>query len=137
MGRIGGVTPEGKVKAAVKSELDRFLHYREMPVPGGFGKSGLDFTICFYGYFVAIETKKPGGEPTARQWERIDEITAAGGIAVVVTSAEQAKTELRELLTRLHEHACSESQREAQDDRRAALSRSFKPFPRRKATLIK
>lgn len=96
------MTPEGYVKKAVKKELDAYPdHYREMPVPGGFGKSGLDFTVCFFGKFVAIETKKPKGEPTPRQEQRIREITAAGGIAIVISSVEQAQGELRALLAGL------------------------------------
>ncbi len=95
------MTPEGKVKQAVKKEFDAYPHYREMPVPSGFGKSGLDFTICFYGKFIAIETKKPGGKPTARQELRIKEIQSAGGVTFVVTSVEQAQTELREALAKL------------------------------------
>jgi hypothetical protein len=124
-------TPEGKVKAAVKAELNRYGHYREMPVPGGFGKSGLDFTVCFYGFFLVIETKRPGKEPTERQWERIDDIDTAGGLTIVITSEAQAKKELREFLSQLHEHANSESQRQAQNDRRALLSRCVKSIPRR------
>lgn len=78
-------TPESKVKAAVKRELDKYPgHYREMPVPGGYGKSGLDFTVCFYGWFVAIETKAHGKTPTARQHLRMEEIRAAGGYAFAV-----------------------------------------------------
>jgi hypothetical protein len=96
------MTPEGKVKAAVKKELDVYEnHYREMPVPGGFGKSGLDFTICFFGHFLAIETKAPGKEPTPRQEQRIREITKAGGTAIVISSVEQAQGELRAALVLL------------------------------------
>jgi hypothetical protein len=96
------VTPEGKIKAAVKKELDRYPnHYREMPVPGGFGKSGLDFTICFFGKFMAVETKAPGGKPTPRQEERIREIKAAGGVVIVVDTIEQAQGELRAALVLL------------------------------------
>lgn len=93
------MTPEGKVKAAVKKELDRYpTHYREMPVPSGFGKSGLDFTVCFFGRFLAIETKAPKKVPTPRQEERIREITIAGGITIVVDTIAKAQGELRELL---------------------------------------
>ena len=99
------MTPEGKVKAAVKRELDRYPdHYREMPVPGGYGKSGLDFTVCFFGRFLAIETKKAGAEPTERQYQRIREITKAGGVATVVAGVEQAKGEFRELLAHLADY---------------------------------
>lgn len=102
------MTPEGKVKAAVKAELDAYpRHYREMPVPSGFGKSGLDFTVCFYGFFLAIETKAPGKVPTPRQENTIRDIRAAGGRALVVDSIEKCKGELREFLARLAEHATS------------------------------
>jgi len=93
------MTPEGRVKAAVKRELDKYPdHYREMPVPGGYGKSGLDFTVCFFGRFLAIETKADGKEPTGRQNKRIDEIEQAGGVTCVVIGVEEAKTVLRPLL---------------------------------------
>jgi hypothetical protein len=96
------MTPEGKVKAAVKKELDVYPdHYREMPVPSGFGKSGLDFTVCFFGLFLAIETKAGGKEPTGRQQIRMEEITRAGGIAVAVRSVEEARTTFRELLVKI------------------------------------
>lgn len=70
----------------VKKLLDRYGEdaYREMPVPGGFGKSGLDFTICFFGHFIAVETKAPGKKPTPRQELRTKEITRAGGAVFVV-----------------------------------------------------
>jgi hypothetical protein len=95
------MTPEGKVKAAVKKELDRYPHYREMPVPGGFGKSGLDFTVCFFGLFLAIETKADGKQPTKRQELRMEEIERAGGIAVAVRSVDEAQTTFRDLLAKI------------------------------------
>jgi hypothetical protein len=96
------MTPEGYVKKAIKAELDVYpTHYREMPVPGGFGKSGLDFTICFFGRFLAIEAKRPGKKPTPLQELRMREITAAGGTAVAIASVEEARTELRALLASL------------------------------------
>lgn len=80
------MTPEGRIKELVKRLLDRYGDdvYREMPVPGGFGKSGLDFTICFFGHFIAVETKAPGKKPTGRQELRIREIERAGGAVFVV-----------------------------------------------------
>ena len=55
------LTPEGKVKAAVKRVLARYPEtYFFMPVQAGYGKKTLDFLICHYGEFIAIETKAPG-----------------------------------------------------------------------------
>jgi hypothetical protein len=97
-------TPEGKVKAACKRELDRYpTHYREMPVPSGFGKSGLDFTVCFFGRFLAIETKRLGKEPTERQQQRMREIREAGGIAIAIIGVDEATTILKPLLKDLHD----------------------------------
>ena len=96
------MTPEGRVKAAVKRELDRYpAHYREMPVPGGYGKSGLDFTVCFFGRFLAIETKAEGKRPTERQHQRMREIERAGGVTCVVIGVDETKTILRPLLEEL------------------------------------
>jgi hypothetical protein len=69
------LTPEGKVKAAVKRVLARYPEsYFFMPVQAGFGKKTLDFLICHYGEFIAIETKAPGKKPTPLQDDTIREI---------------------------------------------------------------
>ena len=95
------MTPEGKIKAAVKKELDVYPHYREMPVPSGFGKSGLYFTVCFFSRFLAIETKRPGKDVTPRQALRIQDIEKAGGVTAVVSSIDEAKGPFRALLKEL------------------------------------
>jgi hypothetical protein len=101
------MTPEGYVKKAVKAEIEVYgdQAYTEMPVPSGFGKSGLDFNICFFGRWVSVETKKPGGKATDRQKLRIREIHAAGGIAMVIDSVEAARTGLRAVLAGIAEDA--------------------------------
>lgn len=79
------MTPEGKVKAAVKRRLDALPNmYRFMPVQNGMGKPGLDFYLCAGGWFIAIETKAPGGKLTARQEVTKAEIEAADGLVFVV-----------------------------------------------------
>jgi hypothetical protein len=40
----------------------------------GYGIPGLDFYICAFGKFLAIETKAPGKKPTARQTLTINEL---------------------------------------------------------------
>jgi hypothetical protein len=84
-----GNTPEGRVKAAVNKVLAGYPEsYRFMPVPYGFGVSSLDYLICHYGLFVAIETKAPGEKPTARQQLIIRQIKAAGGKVFVIDSVD-------------------------------------------------
>lgn len=77
------MTPEGRVKAAVKTILDPLRDARElwydMPVPGGWGKSSLDFVGCHRGRFFAVETKAPGKSLTPRQELCRDQMREAGG----------------------------------------------------------
>lgn len=88
------LTPEGKVKQAVKRILkDRGIWYF-MPQNIGMGSSGVpDFICCvalttskLAGKFLAIETKAPGkrGNTTALQDIQIAAIQKAGGWAIVV-----------------------------------------------------
>lgn len=59
-----------------------------MPVPSGYGKSGLDYTICINGRFVAIETKRPGEWLTPRQRQTVIRILTAGGKVFVISGEE-------------------------------------------------
>ena len=62
-----------------------------MPVPGGFGLTGVsDFIICFQGRMIALETKaenKPA-TPTSDQKAFLDAIKKAGGVSTCVNSAD-------------------------------------------------
>ena len=50
-----------------------------------------------HGRFVAIECKRPsGGRLSSAQKERIDDINAKGGVAVVVHSGEEALKQLQD-----------------------------------------
>ena len=81
------MTPEGKVKAAVKAFLKAKGAWFCTPMGTGFGNSGVpDFLVCWNGKFIAIETKAPGkrSNTTVLQDKQIMGIHTAGGIAVVV-----------------------------------------------------
>ena len=91
-------TPEAKVKAKVKVILKELFAYYTMPVTGGFGTSGApDFLVCLNGRFVGIECKAGKGKPTALQEKNLNDITRAGGEALVIN--EDNVGNLRELLT--------------------------------------
>lgn len=93
------LTPEGKVKAAIKKLLKERGIYYYMPVQNGMGIVGVpDIICCVDGRFMAIEVKAPGkrGNTTANQDRQIMEIHAAGGIAIVADSVEQVERCLRE-----------------------------------------
>lgn len=103
-------TPEGKVKAAIKKELERRGFWRAgtakptnvhgwfyMPVSNGMGVSGIpDFVCCWEGAFFCIEAKAPGGKPTENQLRRHEEIRAAQGIVLIISDVEQLKEFLDE-----------------------------------------
>lgn len=86
------MTPEGRVKHAVKQELKRRDIWYFMPVSNGMGQVGIpDFICCWEGKFLAIETKAPGkkGQTTANQDRIIAKIKDHWGMAIVVDDVSQ------------------------------------------------
>jgi hypothetical protein len=81
------MTPEARVKKKIRELLDSYgdkLYYY-MPVPGGYGRTTIDYLICARGIFVGIEAKgRPGQGPTERQEGVIEDIRAAGGTVFVI-----------------------------------------------------
>ena len=96
------MTPEGKVKKKISDYLRRVdgLWYN-MPVPGGYGVSTLDYLGCYRGRFFAIEAKAAGKKPTDRQRIMMEDIEYAGGKCFVVDSDDltDLKTWIEELTT--------------------------------------
>jgi hypothetical protein len=78
------VTPEGRVKNLISRMLDRHGAYRYMPVPYGYGPTGIDYFVCHKGRFIGIEAKAPGKKPTALQDNVLARIRAAGGVTFVI-----------------------------------------------------
>lgn len=86
------MTPEGRVKEAVKKVLKARGIWFFMPMQNGFGVVGIpDFICCWKGQFLAIETKAPGkkADTTPNQERKIQEIKDHGGWALVVDDAKQ------------------------------------------------
>lgn len=91
---------EGDVKAAVKKLLKAYDWWHFMPKAGPYGVNGIpDFICCRAGRLLAIETKVGSKKPTELQKTRMQEIRAAGGIAVWVNEDKLGKLEamLKEL----------------------------------------
>jgi hypothetical protein len=82
------LTPEGKVKKAVKEWLDEIEAYSFWPVQTGYGARTLDCLVCYRGKFFGIETKAKGKKPTKFQQLTINEMEAAG--ATVFTISDEA-----------------------------------------------
>jgi hypothetical protein len=95
------MTKRAVLERAVKREITRYLLglqqpdstircYFRMPVPGGYGTSGLDYEGCIEGFFFAIEAKSPDEEAdlTVRQRSTAKLMYEAGG-KVFIISCEQ------------------------------------------------
>lgn len=91
------MTPEGKVKEAVKKVLTegnrKHKIYQFWPVQSGYGAATLDCLGAYFGQAFAIETKAPGGKPTPRQRLAIKEMEAAG-IQVFVIDGDTSALEV-------------------------------------------
>lgn len=77
---------EKTVKERIKKILKEHGAWWHMPVQTGYGAPGLDFHACHHGRFIAIEAKRPGKKPTARQELIIENIQKAGGAVLVIGS---------------------------------------------------
>lgn len=104
------MTPEGRVKDAIKKMLKAAGWYWFMPVSNGLGKHGIpDIIACKptvitpdmvgqrVGLFVGIECKAPGklGTVTPLQERELKAIEAAGGIAVLADSTSYVEPHIR------------------------------------------
>jgi hypothetical protein len=88
------MTPEGKVKEAVKKVLNKHGVWYFMPMQNGFGVVGIpDFICCIDGLFFTVETKAPGkrDNTTPNQQRVMREILEHGGYAIVADDAKQVE----------------------------------------------
>lgn len=91
------MTPEGKIKALINKVLNKHKAWSFMPVPTGFQAKNIDYIVCCKGWFIAIEAKAPGKQPTSRQDYVLKLIREAGGLTFVIDSEKGVK-ELDEAL---------------------------------------
>ena len=87
-------TPESKTKARLKKLLSEYDVYYEMPVPGGYGKSSLDFVCCVMGFYIQIETKAGKKDMTPRQKSIARQVEKAGGRAFLYNDDPKTHEEL-------------------------------------------
>jgi len=107
------MTPEGRVKKAIGAWLDAEhpAAFYFKPVSNGMGKHGIpDFICCVpavvtqamvgksIGLFVGIEAKTTAGVVSKHQVLRINEIIAAGGLALVVRGADGSLSAARSII---------------------------------------
>jgi hypothetical protein len=106
------MTPEARTKQKINKLLDSYdgRIYKYMPVPGGYGKTTIDYLLCFDGLFIGIEAKAPGEKPTPRQNDVLADIRAAGGSTFVIDddySLEIFASFLRQIRTITAEIICA------------------------------
>lgn len=78
------MTPESKVKKAVRTLLDDLGIYHFMPPANGFGRAGIpDIVACMDGHFIAIECKAGKGTTTALQDRELNAILNHGGTVYI------------------------------------------------------
>jgi len=81
-------TPESKVKARVVMQLRKVGAFYFFPQAGGFGKSGIpDIIACYRGVFIGIECKAGANKPTKLQEQKLEQISNAGGMTMVINEA--------------------------------------------------
>lgn len=96
------MTPEARVKTAVKKLLTQEGVYYFMPVSNGMGRHGIpDIICCVNGRFLAIECKANGGKVTALQERELLHIASAGGVSIVVTDEAHTHEALSNTITTL------------------------------------
>jgi VRR-NUC domain len=60
-----------------------------------FQEAGIpDLLCCWYGRFVGIEVKQPGGKLSRIQQHQLERIRQAGGIVIVAETLDEVKTTL-------------------------------------------
>lgn len=100
-------TPEGKVKQRIKKLLNKYGVYSHMPVQNGMGAPTLDFICCYNGLYFAIEAKAKGKHPSDRQLKTMEQISKAGGVAIVVGTTEEQFESLEKFLKAFHDKRIS------------------------------
>lgn len=88
------MTPEGRIKDAVKKVMRKHGVWYFMPMQNGFGVVGIpDFICCIDGLFFTVETKAPGKREntTPNQQRVMREILEHGGYAIVADDAKQVE----------------------------------------------
>lgn len=87
------MTPEGKLKKAIKDWMKEQGIFYFMPVQSGYGIRGISDIICCYsGKFIAIETKVHPNKPSTLQYRFLNDVGKAGGYTLVAYSLEDVKS---------------------------------------------
>jgi len=86
----------GRVESRIQSDIIAYLrglgaYVRNIPGSAATGKGTADLLVCYRGYFLAVEVKRPDGsyEETVTQRIRRNQVTKADGLGIVVASIKE------------------------------------------------
>lgn len=92
--------PEARIVKRIQKRIEK-RGGRCFKIHGGdnpFQEVGIpDLLVCYRGTFLGLEVKQPGEEPSLKQRKILREIDAAGGIAAIIVSVEEADSILDEI----------------------------------------
>jgi hypothetical protein len=86
--------PEARLVRRIQEYLisRRARPFKIMGNDEGLQETGIpDLLVCYFGQFIGIEVKQPGGRPSPRQLYVLRQIDLAGGITAVVSSLPEVK----------------------------------------------
>lgn len=86
------MTPEGRVKRDLNAYFKKVGALVVPQVAGPMRTAGVsDLLVCYRGWFIAFEVKRPGGKPTPTQLRFLDRVRAAEGLGYVVSSVAEVE----------------------------------------------
>lgn len=81
---------ESLIKKGIKEAIEKCGGFWSVVPEGTYGKQGdPDIIMCYKGWYVGIEAKKPSGKQSPIQKARQDQIEAAGGIYIKPRTVEE------------------------------------------------
>ena len=84
-------TPESKVKAKCVAQLKAMGALYFYPVMGGYGTNGVsDIVACYEGLYIAIECKAGKNKLSELQKVFLENVKAAGGLALMINEENAA-----------------------------------------------
>jgi hypothetical protein len=85
--------PEARIVKRIQQKISE-RGGRCFKIHGGdnpFQEAGIpDILVCYKGYFLGLEVKQPGEEPSPMQRKVLHEIERAGGIGQVISTVAEA-----------------------------------------------
>jgi hypothetical protein len=80
-------TNSGGMRAKNRDGSERFVRFNSQ-------EGCADLIVCLNGQFIAVEVKRPGNQPTAKQEAFAERVRRSNGVSIVATSVEDLQRQL-------------------------------------------